>query len=136
MRAALKYTTYIFYTGVVTISPSPRAAVCRAGDTLKLTCNTTASVLMWELTFARVTDSFTTTLTSTASAEQRFAINSTTFVFLRTSRSGKLPLISTLMITPVSNHHNGSQVTCREAGSSTTAMAATTVYIVGDNQGE
>ena len=126
--------------GAVTISPSPRATVCYVGDRLESTCNSTDSILKWQLTFF-IEDGSTTQLlpvpliSSTALNEIIRVVNTSTLTFSRISERGlDIPLVSRLVIDSVSKSLNGTNITCMEVN--TAAMATTTLYIVGDINGE
>ena len=117
------------------ISPSPRAIVCRVGDRLEVVCNITETILSWNVMFVGTNDRIERTVTSTQLVQEVVTINSSVFLFSRTSERGiRLPLMSTLVIGSVSSSLNGSNITCMES-SSTLASMTTTVYIIGDNDG-
>ena len=67
-------------------------------------------------------------------AMSQFVVNSTMFNFSRTSTEGSLPVISKVVIRPVSSSLNGTVINCRDldAPSST----ATTIIIIGDLERE
>ena len=119
----------------MTISPSPRAGVCRVGDRLEVTCNSTDSALQWRLTLLGMANPIERSISSTTIAIPRAMINSSRVTVSRTSQRGAVPLISILEISSVSETLNGTlNITCMELG---TSMAATiTVYIAGNVQGE
>ena len=72
------------YIGAVTISPSPRAAVCRVGDRLEITCNITGRIVMWNLAVIGTTN-ISRTLSTTTVNQAIVQINSTTLIFSRVS---------------------------------------------------
>ena len=113
------------------ISPSPRAAVCHVGDRLEITCNATGTIVTWNLAVIGATNSISRTLSTTTVNQATLSINSTTLIFSRISDLGALPLISTLVITALSQSLNGTMITCMELG--TASMATTSVYIYGDS---
>lgn len=76
--------------GAVTISPSPRATVCYVGDRLEVTCNSTDSILKWQLTFFLENGSTAQVLpvpliSSTALNEMIRVVNTSTLTFSRIS---------------------------------------------------
>ena len=123
------------------ISPSPRATVCQAGDNLEVRCNSTDSALQWGLTLLGMIDPIDISISSTVTtiAIPRAMINSSRVTVLRMSERGVVPLISTLVISSVSEGLNGTlNITCTELGVSRSMAATTytTVYIAGSVQGE
>ena len=118
----------LYNAGIVTISPSPRAAICNVGEELEVICNTTENFLTWSLTFI---DPITRTLSSTIQNPEVVVINYTVFTFSRISRLGSIPLVSNLVISSVGQGLNGTRIACMEVGGSAT-MATTTVHIIGD----
>ena len=110
----------------MTISPSPRAAVCRVGDHLEVTCSVNNSILSWEFVIRGISDRIERSVTSTQQIQEIVNMHSTVFLFSRTSELGALPLESTLEISSVSQSLNGSTITCLESPST---MVTTTVYI-------
>ena len=126
--------------GAVTISPSPRATVCYVGDRLEVTCNSTDSILKWQLTFFLENGSTAQVLpvpliSSTTLNEMIRVVNTSTLTFSRISERGlDIPLVSRLVIDSVSKSLNGTNITCMEGN--TAAMATTTLSTVGDINGE
>ena len=112
------------------ISPSPRAAVCRVGDTLEVTCRTATprALLTWNLTMVGVPNSVIQTLsTTTLNQDIIVPLNASTLIFSRVSDLEASPLISTLVVPAVFQDLNATRITCLER--STASMATTTVYI-------
>ena len=116
------------------ISPSPRAAVCRVGDSLAVMCNTNESVVDWNIAFAGTNDRINSIVTSTTQVQDIRTSNSNVFIFSRTSERGTLPLISTLDISSVTSSLNGSTISCMDS-SSVAMEVTTTVYIISDSDG-
>ena len=114
--------------------PSPRAAVCNAGDELEVMCKTTGRYLVWNVTFITGNHQIERILSSTIRNPERVPVNSTVFTFSRTSELGSIGLISKLVISSVSQSLNETNITCMEVGPSAT-KAATTVYIIGNISG-
>ena len=109
--------------------------MCRVGDRLQVTYNSTDSALQWRLTLLGMANPIERSISSTTVAIPRAMINSSRVTVSRTSERGAVPLISTLEIRSVSESLNGTlNITCMEFE---TSMAATTaVYIAGSIQGE
>ena len=116
------------------MSPSPRAAVCQAGDALEVTCTTSDHFLTWILTKSGSIYRITRTLSSTIRNPERVVVNSTVFTFSRMSELGSTDLVSKLVISPVSQGLNGTKIVCTEIGASA-MMANTTVYIIRNEHG-
>ena len=124
------------FTGLVEISPSVLAPVCRAGDSLELTCTTTAVIAhRWEFTAFPDDMSYRTTPITSAGysgVPQPLTISNSMITFSRLSGHNSLPLISRVVVSPVSSGLNGTVVKCYEGGlSSTRPVATTTIYIIG-----
>ena len=117
------------------MSPFPRATVCHIGDQLEVTCRGTVneSVLDWEFVFTGTNDRIIRTVTSTQQIQDIVPSHSTVFMFSRTSEVGTLPLMSTFEIAAVRLPLNGSTIICMT--DSPSAVATTTVHIVGENDG-
>ena len=118
------------------VSPSPRAAVCHAGDRLEVTCTSNASILVWNVEYIGSNGrmQLQEIITSTIRVQGFETINSSVFIFSRVSELGALPLMSTLVIGSVSSGLNGSNITCMELDNPASTMA-TTLCIIGDNDG-
>jgi hypothetical protein len=108
----------------VIISPSGVATVCSGGQ-LELNCTITDSegfaVLVWEVTLtpenAATPVNYNQAISSSSPSDQTFqtAINSTNLTFSRISPQNSSPLISRLLISPVSDHLNGTEVNCMDS---------------------
>ena len=117
------------------VSPSPRAGVCRVGDGLEVTCNSTDIALLWRLTLLGMANPIERSISSTTVAIHRAMINSSRVTVSRTSQKGAVPLISILEISIISDSLNGTlNITCMDFEMS--MAATTTVYIAGSIQGE
>ena len=102
-----------------------------------MTCRGTVneSVLDWEIVSTEGdTRIVSGTVTSTQQTQEVVPSHSTVFILSRTSKLGTLPLISTLEISVVLLPLNGSTISCMTESPS--AVATTTVHIVGENDGE
>ena len=103
--------------GGVVISPPTVAPVC-SGDLLELRCTTAGSFLEWS--FFLIPDGETTArkyarvLHSQSPATSELTVSSITFTFSRISTEGSEPLTSMLLIDPVSDDLNGTEVNCTD----------------------
>ena len=117
------------------VLPSEIAPACN-GEQLKVTCTTTGSFLRWNITLVEGETmpmiSYTRYIASGGpSSEQTPVItNSTMISFLRTSAEGASPLISTVVINPVSRTLNGSRVECIELPLGTSESSLTVVHVM------
>ena len=120
------------------ISPSAVAPVCQAGDQLELTCTTTTGMFhRWEITVLSENITYTTTpITSTgpSGVPPPLTISTSTITFSRLSGQDSSPLISKIVINPISSGMNGTVVSCFEGSSSTESVATTTIQIIDPRQ--
>ena len=105
------------------------------GEQLKMTCTTTGSFLQWNVTLLEseaMINSYTRTFSSgdSSSKQPSITINSTMISFVRTSAEGVSPLISTLVISPISRTFNGSRVECIELPRGTSESSFTVVHVM------
>ena len=112
------------------------APVCRVGDTLNLTCTASVEFIEWSFSLVneqRALEKITAFSNSIDASQQvtRRTVNSTTFIFMRTSAQGAAPLISTLSIDSVSIGLNGIVVHCMEVKGSMISASAT-IHIIVD----
>ena len=120
----------------MTISPSPRADLCRVGDYLDVKCSINETILRWELVQIGRDAFVQRDITSTQKSQEIVTVDSTVLVFSRISELGAQPLESTLEISSVGQSLNGSTITCMESSTRDMApMATTTIHIVGENDG-
>ena len=119
--------------GAVTISPSPKADVCRVGERLQVTCNTTKTTIEWELAevvgHANTIKRILSANSTTNSDYFLISLNSTTLIFSRISEFGASPLMSMLVILSISQNLNGTRVKCIERGAGADQEAMTTIII-------
>ena len=93
--------------------------------------------MRWRFSVTRgLNDTITTTRTIQAAvpaddAMFQFVVNSTVFNFSRTSAEDSLPMMSKIVIGPVSSSLNGTVMNCIDLG--TTSSTATTI-IVGERE--
>ena len=118
----------------MTISPSPKADVCRVGERLQVTCGTPETTFLeWELAIVGVTNSISRLLSSITNYSDHVMIplNSTTatLTFSRVSDFGVSPLITMLVIPSVIQDLNETRITCKERGADADQEAMTTIII-------
>ena len=96
------------HSGISTLSPPGVAPVCSGGQ-LELTCTTTGGFLVWTFNVFRGNESTVTNILrnilstdSAGGAMSELIVNSTMFNFSRTSAQDRLPVMSRLLINPVS----------------------------------
>lgn len=116
------------------ISPSVVAPTCQAGDQLELTCDTSGVLQRWQL-IANPESGAVTQLQQVSSAgstgvqSEPLVIESVMFTASRLSGQGSLPLVSRMIINPVSEGLNGSEVNCVDTLADETAR--TMILIIG-----
>ena len=122
--------------GTVSISPAHMASVCR-GDQLELICTTNRIFLEWS--FSLISEGETSARTYSrilnilsGPAIPGLLVNSITFSFSRVSAQDTLPLISRLLINPVSAELNGTLVNCTDIFE-TLETASTLVRIINED---
>ena len=110
------------------------------GDQLELMCTTTGDLLQWRFSVIRGNDTsatdFRRIISSTSSKMLQLTVDSIVFNFSRISAHDSIPLMSTLVISPVSNRLNGTVVNCESVDR---AEVPSTTIIVGETgalQGE
>jgi hypothetical protein len=123
-------------SGAVTLSPSGVAPVC-SGDQLELVCTATGDSLQWRFSMFRGNETtateITRTISSTRSTILPLTVNSMVFNFSRISAHNSMPVISRLVISPVSNSLNGTVMNCVDLGPGDMTESLTTI-IVGDRR--
>ena len=116
------------HAGAVIVSPSGVASAC-SGDQLELTCTTSGSLLEWAFILTpdnAVARAYTKGLTTDTEAPEPLTINSTRFTFSRVSPPNSSPLISILVINPVTVGLNGTEVNCTDLETSETVSTTIT----------
>ena len=119
------------------LSPSPVTPVCQAGDQLELTCNTTDINHRWEFSILPENMTITTTPITAFGASgipRPLRIGTSTITFSRLSGQNQSPLVSRVVISPVSSGLNGTVVKCVEGIDSTDSVATTTIRIIDAGQ--
>ena len=118
------------YSGTVTLSPSGVAPVC-SGDQLELTCTATGDPLQWRFSVIRGDETTVTeirrSVNSIGPVTSNLTINSIVFNFSRISAHNSIPVMSRLMISPVSNRLNGTVMNCMNVDSG--ELSSTTIII-------
>ena len=121
--------------GAVTLSPPGVAPVCSGGQ-LELICTTTGDFLQWRFNVTRgINDLFTfrrsiqATLTEEESMHQ-FPVNSTMFNFSRTSAQDSLPVMSKVVIGPISSGLNGTVMNCVDLDAPIISSSSTTIIVI------
>ena len=119
-------------TGVM-ISPPGIAPVC-SGDQLELICTTTGRFL--ELSFFLIPEGDTTArrysrVLNSDSPTSELEVNTITFMFSIISAGSSLHLTSRLIISPVSDSLNRTEVNCTDVGTSNST--STIVTVIDDN---
>ena len=110
-----------------------------SGGHLELMCSTTGTFLRW-YTRPNIENepgrTYTRTLSSllVVSNAEPLMINSTTFCVSRTSIQGSLPLVSRLVISPVSEILNRTEVKCEDVILGTNS-SITTIYVHNGDKG-
>ena len=121
----------------MTLSPSEIAQVC-VGDDLEFTCNVTGILLEWVFPKLMMSQrAFTRGIAAQGPNEdQIFEVmnNNITYRFRRTSAEGS-SVSSMLLISPVSDSHNGTDITCLDVSSPTTESSTTIIAIDSQIQG-
>ena len=120
-------------TAAVTINPSEIAQVC-AGDTLEFTCNITGTFLEWRYPLISSSSGqfqYGIEASDSAEAYKHHLVDSSTIniTFSRISAKGS-PVSSRLLISPVIESHNGTEVTCVDMSSSPAMESSTTIIVI------
>jgi hypothetical protein len=131
------YSFNYLSAGEVEISPSPVAPVCQAGDQLELTCTSSGAFHRWEFTVFPENMTHTTlpiTSVGTSGASPPLTISGSMITFSRLSGQGSSPLVSRIVVSPVTSGLNGTVVNCFEGISSIDSVATTTIRIIDPGQ--
>ena len=128
-----KLLYYIVGQAAVMLSPSDIAKVC-VGGSLEFTCDITGIILEWSfprLSGPQAMKPFTRAIMAENPSETQtynWIDNSTVYQFTRTSANGS-PVSSRLLISSISNSHNGTAINCSNVASPT-ETASTTIIII------
>ena len=118
------------------LTPSKEAAVLCEGEELELIYTSNETFLQWSWSLQIEPDKvleYSRFISSTDASQQvdSFSVNSTSFHISRVSHQGRLPLVSRLLISPVSLKVNAVTIAnCTEVGAD--GMASITINMVGD----
>ncbi|MCG8626226.1 MAG: hypothetical protein MJE68_30040 [Proteobacteria bacterium] len=109
----------------VVISPPGVASVCSGGQ-LELTCTVPGTLLEWSFFLVPERETmarrfFRTLHSGSVPATSDLEVNSITFTFSRISADGNQPLVSRLLIAPVNDGLNGTEVNCTDIVASNTS---------------
>ena len=125
--------------GYVTLKPA-LAQVC-IGQQFEVTCATNESNLVWSFVpllinhqGVSIQQNWLIGSEDLTQQQRTIAVNSTSFIFVRTSMQHDLPLVSTMAVNNSSNELNMVNVSCIEVNDQfQRGMAAiTTIIVVGD----
>ena len=118
------------------MTPSEEAAVLCEGEELELICTTNETFLQWswslQIEHGKVLE-YSRFITSTDASQQidSVSVNGTSFNVSRVSHQRRLPLVSRLLVSPVSLKVNAVTIAnCTEVGAD--GMASITINMVGD----
>lgn len=100
------------------------ASVCN-GDQLELTCNVTGRLLEWRFNITRI---YIRGISSDTQTPQQLIVNNSRFTFSRTSNQNDVQLVSRLLISPVTDSLNGTNVICEDPVS--LLQSTTTILII------
>ena len=110
-------------------------AVCSGGQ-LELICITIGGFLAWTFNVLRGNESTVTNILrnilstdSAGGAMSDLIVNSIVFNFSRTSAQDRLPVMSKLLISPVSNSLNGTVINCVDV--ETSEVSSSTIVVRG-----
>ena len=123
----------------VVVSPPDVATACN-GQTLELMCSTPGRVLQWSFALNQTNENFVR-FPSTQSFQflgpsshqtHHVFINPVNYTYLRLSPPDILPLVTKLVISPVNESFNGTEVTCTDVENS--VSSSTVIHVVHEDQ--
>ena len=121
------------------LSPSGVAFAC-VGMPLEITCNTTSTILQWNITYSAGPETLSETRlvyhSTRAATLSPFMVHQSTIYFTRTSKRNALPLTAILLIDPVTEGLNQTMISCMQVGSSVNAQEAAVLSIVDQHYGK
>ena len=124
-----------FISGAVILSPSEIVQVC-VGDVLEFTCNVTGTILEWTIPLIGSSHRFQYGISASDSAEAyQLTDNSTINIIISKVSAEDSTLSSRLLISPATESHNGTEVTCEDVSSSVTESTIIIIFINGQIQG-
>ena len=130
------YSVWNFYFGccnTVSFRYADMVQVC-VGDVLEFTCNITGTLLQWHIPLIGSSHRFQYGISASdsASAEAhnyQLIDNSTINTIISIISAEDSPVSSTLLISPVTESHNGTEMICVDLNSSPTMESSTTIII-------
>ena len=127
--------SYHMHAGDVMISPPGVATVC-SGRELELTCSTSGrntSIVIHRWSFSFIPNTRAIFSDRSGNQSSHLLVNSTiSLIFTRVSSEDSLPLISRLLISPVSDGLNGSSVNCMDVA--TSESMSTSINVIDNIQ--
>ena len=106
------------------------------GDVLEFACNITGTLLEWHIPLIGSSHRFQYGISASDSAEAhnyQLIDNSTINIIISIISAEDSPVSSTLLISPVTESHSGTEVFCVDLNSSPTMESSTTIIILNDN---
>ena len=112
------------------MSLTPSATVCSGGDQFELMCTTTGILLQWRTGLF----SDRPAISRDAPTDQTYSVqvNSTIFTFSRVSSRYVVPLVSRLLVSPVSDNLSGTVLKCTDVFMSNVASTILNVINLKD----
>ena len=122
------------------LSPSGVAFAC-VGMPLEITCNTTSTILQWNIIYSRnnsgiLSEARLIYYSTPVATLSPFMFHRSTVNFTRTSMRNALPLTATLLIDSVTEGLNQTMISCMQLGSSVNAQEAAVLSIVDQHYGK
>ena len=111
--------------------------VC-VGDTLEFTCNTTGTLLQRYFPLIGSSQRFRYGISARDSTEahnHQLTDNSTINIIISRISAENDPVSSRLLISPATESHNGTEVTCEDVSSSVTESTTIIIFANGQIQG-
>ena len=134
------YANHTIFTGLL-LTPPEKAVICE-GELLELTCLTNTTFLGWKTLLPLEqgrTHSYLRYIFAMDETEQAssYNVNSTSFNASRISSKDELPLVSRIVINPVTTDLNGTEVNCTvqiddAMNNANFTPATTTIYVLGE----
>ena len=115
----------------VTLSPSDMVQVC-VGDVFEFACNITGTLLEWHIPLIGSSHRFQYGISASDSAEvhnYQLIDNSTINIIISIISDEDSPVSLTLLISPVTESHNGTEMICVDLNSSPIMESSTTIII-------
>ena len=126
-----------FISGAIVLFPSVIAQVCVC-HILEFTCNITGTLLEWTIPLIGSSHRFRygiSTSDSTETHNHQLTDNSTISIIISRISAEDSPVSSRLLISPATETHNDTEVTCEDVSSSVTESTTVIIFINGQIQG-